>query len=129
MLVQAGRDAAPRAPETAGRWLLAATRLLTPGDGDERRLSLLAEAASALTFAGAYDEALEVLDEVSALLPPERSRERAEVVARIAFAKRMSGRPFESRALVAADARVAPPGERRGPCPDARAGTRPLLAR
>ena len=100
LLVQAGRDAAARAPETAGRWLLAATRLLLPSDGSERRLSLLAEAASALTFAGAYDESLAVLDEARALLQPERVRERAELVAKIAFAKRMSGRPFESRALV-----------------------------
>jgi ATP/maltotriose-dependent transcriptional regulator MalT len=99
VLVQAGRDAAPRAPETAGRWLLAATRLLLPGD-DERRLSLLAEASSALTFAGAYDESLDVLEEADRLLPPERASERARLVARIAFARRMSGRPFESRALV-----------------------------
>jgi ATP/maltotriose-dependent transcriptional regulator MalT len=100
LLVQAGRDAAPRAPETAGRWLLAATRLLVGSDGDERRLSLLAEASSALTFAGAYEESLDVLDEADRLLPPERTSERARLVARIAFAKRMSGRPFESRALV-----------------------------
>ena len=100
LLVEAARDAAPRAPETAGRWLLAATRLLPPHDGNERRLSLLAEAASALTFAGAYDQSLDVLDEASLLLAPDRVRERAELVARVAFAKRMSGHPFESRALV-----------------------------
>ncbi len=100
LLVQAGRDAAPRAPETAGRWLLAATRLLLGTDGDERRLSLLAEASSALTFAGAYDESLEVLEEADRLLPPDRANERARLIARIAFARRMSGRPFESRALV-----------------------------
>ncbi len=109
LLVQAGRDAASRAPETAGRWLLAATRLLIPGDGDDRRLSLLAEAASALTYAGAYDEALEVLEQARGLLPPERSRDRAAVVARIAFANRMSGRPFESRALVQHTLESLPP--------------------
>jgi ATP/maltotriose-dependent transcriptional regulator MalT len=99
LLVDAGRAAAPRAPETAGWWLLAATRLLSAGDADQR-LGLMAEAASALTFAGAYDESLVVLDEAAALLPAERVRERAEVVAKIAFAKRMSGRPLESRGLV-----------------------------
>ena len=109
LLVQAGRDAAARAPETAGRWLLAATRLLPPSDGDERRLSLLAEAASALTFAGAYDEALDVLDEATGLLPPERVGERAELVAKIALAKRMSGRPFEARALVEHALDLLPP--------------------
>jgi ATP/maltotriose-dependent transcriptional regulator MalT len=100
LLVQAGRDAAPRAPETAGRWLLAATRLLLPTEDDERRLSLLAEASTALTFAGAYDESLHVLDEAGRLLSPERADQRARLVARIAFARRMSGRPFESRALI-----------------------------
>ena len=55
LLVQAGRDAAPRAPETAGRWLLAAARLLPPAEDDERRLAMLREAATALTYAGAYD--------------------------------------------------------------------------
>jgi DNA-binding CsgD family transcriptional regulator len=100
LLVQAGRDAAPRAPEAAGRWLLAAARLLPPTDGDELRLPLLGEAATALTYAGAYDEALDVLDTVSGLLPEDRVDERAALVARIAFARRMNGRPFESRALV-----------------------------
>jgi DNA-binding CsgD family transcriptional regulator len=100
LLVLAGRDAAPRAPETAGRWLLAAARLLAPAEDNEPRLELLGEAASALIYAGAYDEALDVLDTVSRLLPPERVDERAEVVARIAFARRMNGHPFESRGLV-----------------------------
>ena len=109
VLVQAGRDAAPRAPETAGRWLLAATRLLPRGSGDERRLSLLVEAATALTFAGAYKQALRVLDEANGLLPANRPRVRAELVARIAFAKRMSGRPLDSRALVLRTLRSLPP--------------------
>ncbi len=113
VLVQAGRDAAPRAPETAGRWLLAATRLLPGRGGAERRLSLLGEAASALTFAGAYDQALAVLDEVSGLLPLTRVGERAELVARIAFAKRMGGHPLESRALVARTLKSLP-GESSG---------------
>jgi ATP/maltotriose-dependent transcriptional regulator MalT len=109
LLVEAGHDAASRAPEAAGRWLLAAARLLPPTDGDERRLSLLGEAASALTYAGAYDEALDVLGTVSDLLPEGRVAERAELVARIAFAKRMNGRPFESRALVEATLRTLSP--------------------
>ncbi|HUA72206.1 MAG TPA: AAA family ATPase [Solirubrobacteraceae bacterium] len=109
LLVQAGRDAAPRAPETAGRWLLAAARLLRPSD-DERRRELLGEAATALTYAGAYDEALGVLDTVSGLLPPERVDERAELVARIAFARRMNGHPFQSRALVESTLTTLAPG-------------------
>ncbi len=100
LLVQAGRDAAPRAPETAGRWLLAATRLLPTVERDERGLSLLSEAATALTYAGAYDEALDALESATERLPPVAAEERAGLVARIAFAKRMSGRPLDSRSLV-----------------------------
>lgn len=100
LLIQAGRDAAARAPEAAGRWLLAATRLLPQAEDDARRLSLLSEAASALTYAGAYEEALDVLKHAADHLPPQSVEERAALVARIAFAKRMSGRPLESRSLV-----------------------------
>ncbi|MBV8952720.1 MAG: AAA family ATPase [Solirubrobacterales bacterium] len=100
LLVQAGRDAASRAPETAGRWLLAATRLLPQTEDNARRLAMLSEAATALTYAGAYGEALEVLAQAIDRLPPEAHEERARLVARIAFANRMSGRPFESRSLV-----------------------------
>lgn len=100
VLLQAGRDAAPRAPEAAGRWLLAATRLLAHSGDGERRLALLSEAASALTYAGAYDEALDVLAQAREQLPADATEERARLVARTAFAKRMSGRPLESRALV-----------------------------
>ena len=45
-------------------------------------MSLLLEAASALTFAGAYDESLVVLEEVGSLLAPTSVRERAGLVAR-----------------------------------------------
>jgi ATP/maltotriose-dependent transcriptional regulator MalT len=100
LLVQAGRDAAPRAPEAAGRWLLAATRLLPPSEDNERRLSLLSEAATALTYAGNYEAALEVLEQAHGLHPDERVADRASLVMQISFAKRMSGRPFESRSLV-----------------------------
>jgi ATP/maltotriose-dependent transcriptional regulator MalT len=100
LLVDAGREAAPRAPETAGRWLLAATRLLAPDDAESRRLSLLAEAATALVYAGAYEEALAALDDAAGRVPADRADERARLAARIAFAKRMSGHPLESRDLV-----------------------------
>jgi DNA-binding CsgD family transcriptional regulator len=100
LLAHAGREAAPRAPETGGRWLLAAARLLTPADGGDRRLSLLAEAATALAYAGAYAEALEVLRQAYDGLPLERTAERAALAAEIAFAKRMSGEPLDSRPLL-----------------------------
>ncbi|MBV9607191.1 MAG: AAA family ATPase [Solirubrobacterales bacterium] len=109
LLVQAGREAAPRAPETAGRWLLAATALLAGPEHEARRLSLLSEAAAALTYAGAYEEALDALDRAGQRLPPDAGEERAKVVARIAFAKRMSGRPLESRSLVEQTLASLPP--------------------
>ncbi len=109
LLTQAGREAAPRAPETAGRWLLAATRLLGMDDDEHRRLSLLAEAATALVYAGAYEDALDALDEAGRRLPAERLDDRARLAARIAFAKRMSGHPLESRELVQRVLATLPP--------------------
>ncbi|HSC02019.1 MAG TPA: AAA family ATPase [Solirubrobacteraceae bacterium] len=112
LLVQAGRDTAARAPETAGRWLLAATRLLPRAERDERGLALLSEAAAALIYAGAYDEALGALERANQRLPPDAAEERARLVTRIAFAKRMSGRPLESRALVERTVASLPPDSR-----------------
>ena len=101
LLVGASREAAPRAPDAAGRWLVAATRLLSPNADEERRLSLLVEASSATLLAGSYDLALEILAEATELLDAERVAERARLVARTAFARRMSGNPLQSRSLVA----------------------------
>jgi DNA-binding CsgD family transcriptional regulator len=101
VLVQAAREATPRAPDAAGRWLIAATRLLPPDADEERRLSLLVEASSATLLAGSYDLALEILAEATGLLGSERAAERARLVARTAFARRMSGDPLKSRSLVA----------------------------
>jgi DNA-binding CsgD family transcriptional regulator len=109
LLTEAGREVAPRAPHTAGRWLLAATRLLPHRGDPDRRMSLLLEAASALTFAGAYDESLAALDEVGALLSPARVRDRAELVTKISLATRMGGRPLETRPLVARALASLPP--------------------
>lgn len=100
LLLEAARGAALRAPLTAGQWLLAALRLL-PADADrERRLGLLAEAATALISGGAYDESLAALEEALALVPGEQAASRAVMIARIAYAKRRSGRPFDSRPLL-----------------------------
>jgi len=100
LLIEAARGAASRAPLTAGRWLLAALRLL-PLDADrERRLGLLAEAATDLISGGAYDESLATLEEALALIPSDEEPNRAGMIARLAYAKRRSGRPFDSRPLL-----------------------------
>jgi DNA-binding CsgD family transcriptional regulator len=100
MLIEAARGTGLRAPLTAGRWLLAALRLL-PADADpERRLGLLAEAATALISGGAYDEALAALQEALALVPTGQAPSRADMIARLAYVKRRSGRPFDSLPLL-----------------------------
>jgi DNA-binding CsgD family transcriptional regulator len=97
VLVEAARDAAPRAPLGAGRWLLAAVRLLPADVSPERRMGLLTEAATALASGGAYDEALGALEESLALVPADEAEVGAEMTAKIAYVKRRSGRPFDSR--------------------------------
>ena len=100
LLVHAAREAAPRAPDAAGRWLIAATRLLPPHADVQRRQWLLVEASSATLLAGSYDLALEILAEATGLLDSEQVAERGRLVARTAFARRMSGHPLQSRSLV-----------------------------
>jgi DNA-binding CsgD family transcriptional regulator len=100
VLVEAARGAASRAPLGAGRWLLAALRLLPAEAPPERRLGLLTEAATALASGGAYDEALAALEESLALVPTDQAEVRADVIAKIAYVKRRSGRPFDSRPVL-----------------------------
>jgi DNA-binding NarL/FixJ family response regulator len=100
VLVDAAREVSPRAPLTAGRWLLAASRLLAPDADDHRRLGLLEEATSALASAGAYEASIGALEEARALVPEDQPAARAELVAKIASAKRRTGGPLESRELM-----------------------------
>jgi DNA-binding CsgD family transcriptional regulator len=100
VLVEAARGAASRAPLGAGRWLLAALRLLPTEASPERRMGLLTEAATALASGGAYDEALAALEESLALVPSDQAEVRADVTAKIAYVKRRSGRPFDSRPVL-----------------------------
>ncbi|HUE27857.1 MAG TPA: LuxR C-terminal-related transcriptional regulator, partial [Solirubrobacteraceae bacterium] len=100
VLVEAARGTASRAPLGAGRWLLAALRLLPAEASPERRMGLLTEAATALASGGAYDEALAALEESLALVPADQAELRADVIAKIAYVKRRSGRPFDSRPVL-----------------------------
>ena len=68
LLVEAARATAPRAPRTAARWLCAALRLLPEGVDGARRLPLLNEAAATLNQAGAFDDALALLEEALPLV-------------------------------------------------------------
>jgi len=98
LLVDAAREAAPRAPATAGRWLLAAADLLPPGSDRHRRAGLLGEAASALNSAGAYEDSFASAREALSLTPSDEPERRAELIAMLAYARRRSGHPFDSRA-------------------------------
>jgi tetratricopeptide (TPR) repeat protein len=57
---------------------------------------LLVEAATALTSGGAYEESLAALEEALGLVGPDQPQQRADVIARLAYARRRSGRPFDS---------------------------------
>jgi len=100
MLIDAARTVAPRAPLTAGRWLRTAFRLLPRDVGPEQRIGLLREAAAALASAGADEESVEELEQALALAPSARPGARAELIAKLAEARRRSGQPFESRVLL-----------------------------
>jgi len=100
MLIDAARAVAPRAPLTAGRWLRTALRLL-PRDVDAgQRTGLLCEAAAALASAGADEESVAELEQALALTPSAQPAARAELIAKLAEARRRSGHQFESRALL-----------------------------
>ena len=100
MLIDAARAVAPRAPLTAGRWLRTALRLL-PRDVDPgQRIGLLTEAATALAAAGADEEPVAELEQALALASAAQPGARAELIARLAEARRRSGHPFSSRALL-----------------------------
>src|SRR5262249_3112 len=95
LLLAAAHEVAPRAPLTAGRWVLAAVGLLPGGDA-ERRVRLLGEAGALLTSGGAFGEALEALDEALSAAPLDSGVLRAGLIARRAEARRRGGRPFAS---------------------------------
>jgi DNA-binding CsgD family transcriptional regulator len=95
-LVDAARTIAPRAPSTAGRWLLAAASL-APGDDPVRRARLLAWAGASLTSGGEFEEALTALDEGLSLVSRDEVNLHAELLTARAEARRRGGRPFDSR--------------------------------
>ncbi len=80
--------------------MLAALRLLAPDADPARRLGLLVEAATALISGGAYDEALDALEAALALAPPDQAGTRPDLIAKLAYARRRSGRPFDSRRIL-----------------------------
>ena len=100
VLVAGAHEVAPHVPLTAGNWLIAALRLLAPDADDGRRLDLLQEATTALASAGAYAASIGALEEALALVPKDDPVARADLIVKIANAKRRTGGPLESAALL-----------------------------
>ena len=111
MLVEAAREAAPRAPLAAGRWLLTAARL--ERGRETGRVRLLGDAGALLTSGGDFAEALAALDEALALSMADHPGLRAGLVARRAEARRRGGGPFEAPLELERALEALPDAERR----------------
>jgi DNA-binding CsgD family transcriptional regulator len=98
-LLEAGGEAARRAPATAARLFQAALHLLPAGDR-ERRLEVLVSLATSLGAAGRLDEARETLYEVLGELPAGAHELRARAATFVARLDHALGRQGEARALL-----------------------------
>ncbi len=98
VLVEAGNDAAARAPATAVGWFEAALRLVP--DGDPRRLEVLAPLATAQGACGRLVDSRDSLFEVLSMLPPELTEVRGRIAAFIARIEHPIGRHGEARAVI-----------------------------
>jgi DNA-binding CsgD family transcriptional regulator len=93
VLVEAGSEAAARAPAAAARWYAAALRLL-PQDRSalQRRLELLIAVSSALVAAGQLEQGLDALLEAIGLVPRASGAIRVRLVAACAGCENLLGR-------------------------------------
>jgi DNA-binding CsgD family transcriptional regulator/tetratricopeptide (TPR) repeat protein len=91
LLLDAGRSAAPRAPEAAARWFEAALRLLPSGDSD-RQVSIRVSLASALRSSGELERCRAALLEAMDLLPPESVVRRVDLTTLCAAVEHWQGR-------------------------------------
>jgi DNA-binding CsgD family transcriptional regulator/tetratricopeptide (TPR) repeat protein len=91
LLLDAGRSAAPRAPEAAARWFEAALRLLPSGDS-ERQVSIRISLASALRSCGDLERCRATLLKAIDLLPAESVVRRVELTTLCAAVEHWQGR-------------------------------------
>jgi ATP/maltotriose-dependent transcriptional regulator MalT len=91
LLLEAGRTAAPRAPDTAARWFEAALRLLPSGD-TERQVSVRVMLASALRSVGELDRCRDTLLEAIDRLPPDSVVRRVDLTTLCAAVEHWQGR-------------------------------------
>jgi DNA-binding CsgD family transcriptional regulator len=93
LLVEAGIDAASRAPAGSVRWYGAALRLLPAGpEAAQQRLELLVALATAQAAVGNLEQALATLMETLELLPASGVELRVRVVAACAALENLLGR-------------------------------------
>jgi len=95
LLLEAGAQAAARAPGTAARWHAAALRLL-PDDDRARQVSVRVALASAQRAAGRLEACRATLLEAAERLPADAVAERVELVARVAAVEHWLGRHAEA---------------------------------
>jgi DNA-binding NarL/FixJ family response regulator/tetratricopeptide (TPR) repeat protein len=95
LLLEAGRQVAPRAPRAAARWYEAALRLLPSGDSD-RQVSVRVSLASALRSCGELERCRATLLEAIELLPPESTVRRVEMTTLCAAVEHWQGRHAEA---------------------------------
>jgi ATP/maltotriose-dependent transcriptional regulator MalT len=92
VLVQAGLEAAPRAPAGAAQWFVAALRLLGDDADPGRRLGLLIPLATANAATGHLEEALATLHQALELVPAELAEVRVRLIAACAACENLLGR-------------------------------------
>jgi DNA-binding CsgD family transcriptional regulator len=92
VLVQAGLEAAPRAPAGAAQWFAAALRLLGPEADPGRRLGLLIPLATAQAATGRLEAALATLHDAMGLVPGELPEVRVRLIAACAGCENLLGR-------------------------------------
>lgn len=93
LLIQAGAEAAPRAPAGAAHWYRAALRLLPQGQSAAaRRLELLVPLASALVAAGSLEQGLGALLDALALVPAAFGAVRVRLIGACVGCENLLGR-------------------------------------
>jgi DNA-binding CsgD family transcriptional regulator/tetratricopeptide (TPR) repeat protein len=108
VLRQAGEAAARLAPDSAARWFAGALRLLPQTAPPQDRIELLLERAGALSAAGRFTDAHEVLLEAGLIAPAESGALRTTLATACAGVERQLGRYEQAHARLVGALRDVP---------------------
>jgi DNA-binding NarL/FixJ family response regulator len=109
LFIEAGREAAPHAPDSAVRWYRAALRVLSSRPQDaQRRLELLVALARAFAATGRLEQALDTWSEALALVPESLSELRVGLLAACAASENLLGRHHAAHARLLSGLRQLP---------------------